>query len=352
MSSKFIQQIKIYVLFPVILIPVLSISQKDTSVIILEKEFIFEKVPFLSCHASTIAETPKGLVAAWFGGTEENNPDVEIWISRKENNIWTAPVSVANGIQDSSKRFPCWNPVLFQYPNGPLLLFYKVGPDPTSWWGELITSNDNGNTWSKPKRLPQEILGPIKDKPVLLNDGRLICPSSVESKEGSWTIHLEITADLGKTWTSSVALNDGKQYHLIQPSLLIFPNQKLQLLCRSMENKVMTLWSYDNGKTWSPPSPTNLPNPNSGIDAVSLKNGLQLLVYNPTEKTKENWGGPRSKLSAALSKDGISWKDVLVLEDEPGEFSYPAVIQSRDGSIHITYTWKREKIKHVAIKLN
>src|SRR5580765_2029087 len=69
---------------------------------IVTEEFIFDKAPFPESHASTIAETPKGLVAAWFGGTKERNPDVEIWVSRKMNNKWTAPVSVANGIQNAT----------------------------------------------------------------------------------------------------------------------------------------------------------------------------------------------------------------------------------------------------------
>jgi alpha-L-rhamnosidase len=139
---------------------------------IVEQQFIYDTASFLSCHASTIAETPEGLIAAWFGGTHEKHKDVEIWISRKQGSKWTTPVSAANGIQDASKRYPCWNPVLFQFPKGPLMLFYKVGPDPVDWWGEFKTSNDYGKTWSKAYRLPEGILGPVKNKPILLNDGR------------------------------------------------------------------------------------------------------------------------------------------------------------------------------------
>src|SRR5688500_15028803 len=73
----------------------------------LKKQFIFETLPTPSCHASTIAETKSGLVAAWFGGKHEKNPDVEIWVSRKAGGSWSTPVSVANGIQSSGKRYPC-----------------------------------------------------------------------------------------------------------------------------------------------------------------------------------------------------------------------------------------------------
>src|SRR5262245_42238595 len=107
-------------------------------------EFIFEKAPFRQCHASTIVETPTGIVGAWFGGTSEKHPDVGVWLSRHIAGHWTPPVEVANGIQDAKvgeppKRFACWNPVLFQSKSGPLLLFYKVGPSPSKWWGMMKT---------------------------------------------------------------------------------------------------------------------------------------------------------------------------------------------------------------------
>ena len=325
-----------------------TISQTPT-LKIMTREFIYDTAKFPSCHASTIAETPQGLIAAWFGGTHERHIDVEIWTSRREGSKWTTPVSVANGIQDASKRFPCWNPVLFQYPGGPLMLFYKVGPSPVEWWGELKKSYDHGKTWSKAQRLPDGILGPVKNKPVLFNDGRLICPSSTESADGRWQVHLETTKDTGKTWTSSGPLNDGQQFHIIQPSILLY-SRKQQLLCRSQENRIVSLWSNDDAVTWSKPDTTSLLNPNSGTDAVTLNNEWQVMVYNPTEKTKDNWGGARSPLSVAVSKDGFAWKDLLVLESAPGEYSYPAVIQSKDGTIHITYTWNRKKIKWVSAK--
>ncbi len=111
---------------------------------IVKSEFIYETAPFPSCHASTLAETPDGIVAAWFGGTDERDPDVGIWFSRKTAAGWTAPVELANGVQAQGKRQPTWNPVLFQMPNGPLLLFYKVGPSPSTWWGMQMSSADGG----------------------------------------------------------------------------------------------------------------------------------------------------------------------------------------------------------------
>lgn len=307
---------------------------------IVKSEFIFEQAPFPSCHASTIAETREGLIAAWFGGTRERNPDVGIWVSRHGKNGWSKVVEVANGIQPTGERFPCWNPVLFQPALGPLLLFYKVGPSPSEWWGMLITSADGGANWSKPRRLPDGFLGPIKNKPVQLQDGSLLCGSSTE--QAGWRVHMERTTDLGATWQKTEPLNDRAQFGTIQPAILVHRGSAMQILCRSRQGKITESWSSDGGKTWSAMKLTSLPNPNAGIDAVMLKDGRALLVYNHSEKS-------RSPLNVAVSSDGKIWKAALTLEDQPGEYSYPAVIQTTDGLVHITYTWKRERIKHVVI---
>ena len=309
--------------------------------------FIYENAPFPECHASTIVETDGRLIAAWFGGTEEKNPDVGIWLSRLEGGKWSAPVEVANGVESREKRYPCWNPVLFQPRRGPLMLFYKVGPSPSAWWGMLMTSTDHGKTWTKPVRLPEGILGPIKNKPVELKDGTILCPTS--SEHAGWRVHFEQTTDLGKTWTSTGPINDGKEFSAIQPSILFHGDGSLQALCRSRQGHVVETWSRDNGKTWSKVSATTLLNPNAGTDAVTLKDGRQLLVYNNVGNAPGRSGGPRTPLNVAVSDDGKAWRDVLVLENEPGEYSYPAVIQGADGKIHITYTWKRKRIKYAVI---
>lgn len=302
-------------------------------------EFIYETAPFPSCHASTIAETPSGLVAAWFGGTDEGNDDVGIWVARREGGKWTAPKEVANGVESAEKRYPCWNPALFQMPDGPLMLFYKVGPDPRAWWGLLVTSADDGHTWSKPVRLPEGILGPIKDKPILFQ-GELLCPSSTE--HDGWTVHIERTDDGGKTWSKTEPLAPTDKFGVIQPTMLVHPGGELQILCRSRQRRIVESWSRDGGKTWSELAATELPNPNSGIDAANLKDGRILLVYNHTERG-------RSPINVAISEDGKTWQAALELETEPGEFSYPAVICAADGKAHITYTWKRKKIKYAVV---
>ncbi len=311
---------------------------------VLKKEFIYETAPFPSCHASTIVETQGGLVAAWFGGTDEGEKDVGIWVSRLKDGRWTAPVEVANGVQPDGMRHPCWNPVLFQPQGRPLMLFYKVGPSPREWWGMVRTSTDGGQTWSAASRLPGKILGPIKNKPIQLADGTILSGSSTEglNPKPEWQVHIERSTDGGKTWefVSVPTTVDGPS--AIQPSIIQHADGSLQALGRSRSKKLFTTTSKDKGLTWSKVELMDLPNPSSGTDAVTLKDGRQLLIYNHTPKG-------RTPLNIAVSKDGQHWDAALVLESEPGEYSYPAIIQTADGLVHATYTWKRQKVRHVVI---
>ena len=316
-------------------------------------EFIYEDAPFKECHASTIEETPDGLVASWFGGTREKNPDVGIWVARRNSDGWTKPLEVANGIQytltdGTVVRHPTWNPVLYQYPAGPLMLFYKCGPTPSTWWGMLTQSDDHGKTWSVPRRLPEHIDGPVRNKPILLDNGTLLCGSSTEFD--GWRLHFEHTSDNGITWARTSAVNDGKTFGAIQPTLLPKHGQ-IQALNRNQDGngKILSTISEDNGVTWSELVDIELPNPNSGIDAVTLKDGRFLLVYNHTIRSGDSPRG-REMINVAVSDDGVSWKAALTLENERrSEFSYPAVIQSSDGLVHTTYTWKRRRVRHVTI---
>jgi predicted neuraminidase len=325
-----------------LIIPVITHAQFAGNQCIIKSEFIFQPgdVPFPSCHASTIVQNGEELMAAWFGGTAEKDPDVGIWISILKKGKWSKPIEVANGIQKDKKRYPCWNPVLFNT-GKEILLFYKVGPSPSEWWGELIVSDDGGNTWTRPHRLPEGIIGPVKNKPVQLSNGYLLCPSSTENE--GWRVHMEFTDDNGRTWERTPALNS-RDTGAIQPTILMHPVGRLQILCRSTVSRILTSWSDDNGRRWSALVPLNLPNPNAGIDAVALKDSRYLLVYNHQAKSRQS-------LNVALSDDGVYWEAAVLLEHEAegNEFSYPAVIQTDDGLVHITYTWKRKQIKHVVI---
>ncbi len=314
---------------------------------IVQDEFIFERAAFPESHASTIAETPKGLIASWFGGTKEGYKDVCIWTSRLENGAWTTPVKVADGIINDSTRYPCYNPVLYQVPNGELLLFYKIGSRVATWKGYMKRSKDNGLTWGEREDLPEGFLGPVKNKPILLGN-ELYCASSTEGN--GWKVHFEVTGDWGKTWRKIGPINDGKTINAIQPSILTYKDGRLQVLCRSRNRAVVESWSADGGKTWSAMEPIALPNNNSGTDAVTLKDGRQLLVYNHVLPPGKEAKGARTPLNVAISEDGKNWSAALVLEDSPiSQYSYPSVIQTPDGMVHIVYTWRRERIKYVKI---
>ena len=350
---------------------------------IVEEQFLYINAPFPQAHSVSIAETPKGdLVATYFGGTKERNPDVCIWVSRKPKGAteWEAPVQVADGIISATERKACWNPVLLQIPGkkGELLLFYKVGKSVADWKAYILRSKDGGKSWSKPEAMPDGFLGPSKNKPEYV-DGRIICPSSTEGN--GWKIHFEISDDNGHTWRKvgpveaelsvptqfrkkgaantddmeageAIKGEGAKPIYCIQPAILRHKDGRLQVVCRTRNAKVATSWSSDNGDTWSKVTLLDIENNNSGLDAVTLKDGRHVLVYNNFETIPGTPKGARTPLSVAISDDGIHWKHIITLEDSPvSQYSYPAVIQGKDGKVHVAYTWRRQRIKYVELSL-
>jgi predicted neuraminidase len=316
-------------------------------------EFIFTSAPFPQCHASTICETSRGLVAAWFGGTKESAPDVGIWVSYHDGSSWSAPKQWATGVQSEGKRYPCWNPVLYQPPgDAPTLLFFKVGPSPSTWWGEMMVSYDRGRTFRDRRRLPEGIDGPVRSKPLLLPDGPTLLSGSSTESDG-WRVHFEkcrlLNGEPAGTWRRIGPINEKGEFNAIQPTFLQHRDGRLQVLCRTQESTIVTSFSSDLGQTWSKLEPIGLPNPNSGIEAVTLADGRHVLLYNHLGSGPSHWG-KRGLLNLAISDDGKVWRKLGVVEQaEKGEFSYPAMIQSQDGLLHLTYTWNRQRIKHVVV---
>lgn len=368
-----------------------SVAVPPADSAIVADEFLYASAPFPECHAPTIVETRDGdLVAAFFGGTRERNPDVCIWVSRKEKGSgrWTAPVLAADGvfepgsadallagITDSTtdasagpvlpyhrggalKRKACWNPVLFEMPDGELWLFFKIGLRVADWTGWVVKSNDGGRTWGRREPLPKGFLGPVKNKPEMV-DGRLVCGSSTET--GGWKLHFEIydTATGEWTYVGPIAADDAprtedttdvKPIDCIQPSILRLAGGRLKVLCRTRNGRLATSESADGGLTWSRVELTALPSNQSGTDAVTLAGGGHALVYNDFATLPGTKKGPRTPLCLAVSADGQRWSRRLTLEDSPvGEYSYPAVIQGRDGLLHCVYTWRRRRVAYKCI---
>jgi predicted neuraminidase len=301
--------------------------------------------PTRQCHAVTLAQTPSGLVAAWFGERKASCQGSGIWLMRQIDAGWTAPVEVVNSTSHGDEELPCWNPVLSQHSSGDLLLFYKLGPSPQTWQGWLTRSVDHGQSWQRPQALGcgpfGPLLGPTKNKPLELADGSLLCPSSSESQ--GWQVHMESSRDL-LHWHRGAPIADPLKLGAIQPCLLTLPGGRLLALCRTRRQVIARSVSDDGGQSWSALAPTALPNPNSGIDATTLVDGRLLLVYN--DSTRQ-----RTPLLVTLSDDGENWHPLLTLEAGAGEFSYPSVIQSSDGLVHVAYSWRRQGIAHAVIDL-
>lgn len=319
--------------------------------IVLE-EFVFPDSLTRDCHASSLIELENGdLLCTWFGGTRESHPDVQIWVARKPiGGGWSTPTPVAKAEEELGGSV--FNPVIVQCGGDTLQLFY-LSPDIND--GRVMESVDGGQTWGPSRALDKEFTGPLVNKPIYLADGTILAGGSMEGGPG-WRIHVERSTDQGKTWTRSEVLNDPKAFKLIQPTFLKHSEEKIQLLARSGGKDSLTriaqCWSEDGGRTWSEVTNTTLPNNNSAVDAVSLREGGHLLVYNHSTREDESCGRKgRGILTLAYTEDGLTWEAAAVLEFRTGavQYSYPSIIQTRDGLVHISYSWHRKRIKHVVI---
>lgn len=397
-----------------------------SSSLIVHDEFVYDQSQFPETHASSIVELQNGdLVATYFGGTKERNPDVCIWTQRKKKGEcrWQEPVLAADGVfhigstealvvgidttcakasvgpvkslqvtwqqaknGEAAKmqelegyyRKACWNPVLFQMPSGELWLFFKIGSSVSDWTGWLAKSSDGGKTWSDKEALPEHFLGPVKNKPEIIQ-GRLLCPTSTE--KNGWKFHFEILDLQTNEWKyigpiaaepavrtddmvpvlpkegrmPDIILREGaekKPVDCIQPSILRHKDGRIQCVGRTRNGRLASTFSSDGGETWTPVTLIDMPNNQSGTDALTLRDGRHVLIYNNVYTLPATKKGPRTPLSLAISEDGLNWKHILTIEESPiGQYSYPSIIQGRDGSLHCVYTWRRQRISYKQIVL-
>jgi len=330
------------------------------------KEFIvgFDDRPTDSAHASTLLQLKDGSVlAAWFGGSWEKDSNVDIWMSRRDaQGKWNQPYAVACVF-----AVAMWNPVLFRCPDSSILLFYKVGHIIPEWKTFAIRSNDEGKNWSEPFELVAGDVsggrGPVKNKPILLSDGKtIVSPASVET-DNVWQAFVDISTDNGETWTHSeyvpmrmssynIQMVD-QPYNkhrlwgkgMIQPSLWEDEKGVLHMVCRTTSSAIFQSDSEDGGMHWCTAYDTGLPNNNSGLDLVRTPEGSLVLCYNPVGNLPNYYKGPRTPLVLDYSVDnGKNWQRLVVLEDGPGGFAYPSIIVNDQKEILVTYTHNRERI--------
>ena len=302
------------------------------------------------CHASTLVSLPnQEYLCAWFSGTQEGNQDVGVWLIHRQSNSWSPPKRIAKISQEAH-----WNPVLF-VDGGTVQLFFKVGPSPQTWRTYWLNSSVQSLHWSEPQELVAGDIGgrgPVKNKPIKLTNGEWLAPASIETKT-AWYCFVDHSSDQGLNWRRSEPIpfpsstasfkeaNSSTGLGMIQPTLWESEGDRVHMLARTTAGWIYRADSHDQGQTWSPAYATQLPNNNSGIDLVKLPDSRLILAYNPVG---ENWG-PRTPLQLTVSSDnGVTWQDFFVLEDNPGEYSYPAIIKTESG-FAVSYTYQRRCIQ-------
>jgi len=339
--------------------------------------------PWSGSHAPTIAQTTDGtIIAAWRRDIDRISNN-EAWMSTFENGRWTLPRILATG-SESGDDFTLENVVLFQPENGPLMLFYYVGPKSyedredmvnaqANMWGVIRTSSDNGQTWSKPRDLGRDeriaggrLCGPTKNPPIQLPDGSILIPSSnepglkkVEKGTRELTWHFEKSNDMGRTWFVTDVLPPNP-YRAIQPGILNLGDAKLLALGRNEGRGHATpmSMSQDWGNSWSDISGlAALPQSHSGISTLTLKNGRHVCILNTPTEIKFK---PRERLDLMVSKNGTDWKLGINLNSEADgmDANYPQAIQTKDGKLHVVFTyvkkqnrdtWRERVIRHMIL---
>lgn len=353
-------------------------------------------------HASNIVPLANGdLLCTWFSGTQEGIADISIYMSRmnKGTSEWSVPMKLSEDPTKSEQ-----NPILFPTPDGDLWLLWtaqKAGNQDTALVMRRV-SHDNGYTWG-PITMLFDTPGTFVRQPlVVLDNGEWLLPVFYcrTTPGQKWVgdddySAVKISSDQGKTWSEHIVPNSTGCVHM---NLVKLTGGVLLALYRSRwADWIYQSRSEDNGRTWSKPVPTSLPNNNSSIQCTRLDNGHLALVFNDASKEQAIarrqslydeiedeepttapaaasqavdpnkrtafWGAPRAPMTIAISEDeGKTWPYRRNLEVGDGncmsnnskeqlnrEYSYPSIKQTPDGKLHITYTYFRQRIKYVCV---
>jgi len=327
--------------------------------VMLSRQPIFSQLPQRPmAHCPTLVVLPdETLLAAWFGGSYETASDVVILASRRKplEETWSPPRVIAEASGHSVGQ-----PVFLVRPNGELWLFFVIilGLDKPSVeaapynaipvladWKHaqpfLQKSRDGGETWDAPQQLFDYPGLMFRSRPLVLKN-RIIVPAY---DENTWQSRMMISDDDGKTWRLTAPLSTPQGN--IHPTLVRLADGRVLAYLRT-GGKGGVIWrteSRDDGETWSQPTATNIPNPNSSIDLMRLQSGALLLAYNHSDRF-------RTPLCLALAEEDEQWRWRRTLEDAPGEFSYPTLAQTKDGLIHLVYTFQRKHIQYACFTEN
>ena len=322
---------------------------------IVDQSFI--PVPTQSAHASTIAFYKGSPVVSWFGGFQEGDPSCAIY-------VWSAANPDSQTIIGDKDQMPRWNPILFPYEDK-LYLFTKAGIFCDRWQTFVYELDEDMNIVKSPQLLPAGLNGPVKTKPIFHNYF-VYCGSSVETAF-DWTSYIErykvedgefrlfdrslpLTAEKLKMSGFNNRLTNG----IIQPSLWVDDEEMMHAFFRASRGLGYIYYSkrelVHNEFVWTPPAPTKLRNPNSGVDTV-FYDGRLFLVYNPSTEM-------RAPLSVVELDKDFNIIDTLVIREKvesnditiSGELSYPYMIE-QNGQLHLTYTYGRSKIEYVVIDI-
>jgi len=315
--------------------------------IVFSSQLVFNDIPgALVHHCSTIAEAPNGdLLCVWYGGSYESAEDQVLFMARRRAGAatWDAP-----GVLINNPDQPPGNAILFADASGRLWVFWgrMEGTRPTrrgTGWSNcrlmFRTSLDSGHTWSTDQELADSLGWLPRNPPILLPDKTLLLPMTA----GAGGRILRLEAD-GR-WSKLGPLAGGEQ-------LTIAPRDNGELIGFA-RSKPYTLGSVspDFGVTWQAAEPTNLKCPDSSVCLLRLKSGRMILAHN------DNDGEDRANLTIQQSEDeGRTWSTPRILDSDAdlynAEYSYPCLLQSSDGLIHISYTYRRFAIKHAVFNEN
>jgi predicted neuraminidase len=358
----------------------------------------FLPTPCVQNHAANLHALDNGdLLCVWFGGTQEGIPDVSIYMSRLAagSDAWTEPVKLSEDPTRSEQ-----NPLLFTAPDGRLWVVYTAqlsGHQNTAIVRRRI-SDDGGKTWGAIDTLFDRAGTFVRQPIIALKNGEWLCPiflcrtQSGERWVGNDDISaVMISSDQGVTWTQHEVPESVGCVHM---NVHVLNDGSLLAMYRSRWADFVYASRSDDGRAWSAPQPTELPNNNSSIQFTVLQNGHLAIVYNESDASHSTerraslyddiedsedsgvlrdqpassrgsafWGAPRAPMSLAISEDGgRTWKRRRNLEIGDGycmtnnsadqrnrEYSYPSITQSKDGALHIAFTFFRQRIKYVTV---